>query len=577
MKTILLIILFLFTSSSQIFSQTYFQKITSDPSVTTQNYNNISAWGDYDNDGDQDLVISSINDSCGDCPGPVLLFKNEGGNFIRVTDNLISQQEIVGSGIAWGDYDNDSYLDLFVCGTKNARNKLFHNEGNGNFTLVTNSVFSDELPTYSQAVSWSDYNKDGYPDIFVSNRFRSNFLYKNNGNGTFTKITAGSIVNDYSSSRGHAWGDYDNDGWQDLFVVNYEGLNDFLYHNNGNGTFTRILTGPMVNDGQWGASAAWMDYDNNGYLDLYVSNSTGNKLYYNNGNGVFTLNNSALSQNLNSYGFSWGDYNNDGLTDIFTVNAGQINSLYKNNGGSLFTKVSNEIVGQEGLWSVATNLIDYNNDGRLDLFVTNRFSNHFNYLYKNVSNNGNFITIRLRGCENKFGVGARIIVVANDMVQMKEVQSGSGWGSNSSLWSHFGLGNASSIDSIIIKWPSDSTAVYTNIPVNLNIRISECGPENVIGIKNNEISEAISYKLYQNFPNPFNPATVIKYEIPDNGFVTLKIYNVLGKEVASLVNEFKNSGNFQVQWDASGFSDGIYFYKLETGKFSETRKMMLLK
>nr|HMS64707.1 ASPIC/UnbV domain-containing protein [Ignavibacteria bacterium] len=277
------------------------------------------------------------------------------------------------------------------------------------------------------------------------------------------------------------------------------------------------------------------------------------------------------------YGFSWGDYNNDGLTDIFTVNAGQKNSLYKNDGGSVFTKVNNEIVSQEGIWSVATNLIDYNNDGKLDLFVTNRFSNHYNYLYKNIFNTGNFITIRLRGCENKFGIGARIKVVANDMVQMKEVQSGSGWGSNSSLWSHFGLGNAEIIDSIIIKWPSDSTAVYTDIPVNLNIRISECGPENIISINSNEVIENLSYKLYQNFPNPFNPATVIKYEIPVNSFVSLKVYDVLGNEVASLVNEFKNSGNYQTKWDASGFSNGIYFYKIETNKFSETRKMLLVK
>ena len=301
MKTIIFIYFMLVISPDYIISQTIFQKIASDPTVTTQNYNNVSAWGDYDNDGDQDLVISSINDSCGDCAGPILFFKNEGGNFIRILDNLISQQEIVGSGLAWGDYDNDTYLDLFVCGTKNARNILFHNEGNGNFTIVSNSVFSNESPTYSQAVSWADYNKDGYLDLFVSNRFRSNFLYKNNGDGTFTKITSGSIVNDIGSSRSNAWGDYDNDGWQDLFVVNFEGINDFLYHNNGNGSFTKIFTGPMVNDGLWGASAAWMDYDNNGFLDLYVSNSGGNKLYYNNGNGIFTLNNSALSQINSSY------------------------------------------------------------------------------------------------------------------------------------------------------------------------------------------------------------------------------------------------------------------------------------
>jgi hypothetical protein len=174
----------------------------------------MSAWGDYDNDGDHDVVISSLNDSCESCPTYLLFFNNNGdGTFTKITNSVITQQNIAGSGLSWGDYDNDGLMDLFVCGTINARNKLFHNEGNGQFSMVTTGIVVNDVLSWSQGSSWADYNRDGWLDLFVANRFAKNFLYKNNGDGTFTKILSGSIVNDIGSSRACAWGDYNNDHW----------------------------------------------------------------------------------------------------------------------------------------------------------------------------------------------------------------------------------------------------------------------------------------------------------------------------------------------------------------------------
>lgn len=561
-------------------SQPFFQKITDGPIVNTLTKGNISAWGDYNNDGYQDVVISVANDNCETCTYPLYFYKNNGeGNFTRITDNAIAQTSVVGSGVAWADYDNDGWLDLFVCGTNNSRNKLFHNEGNGNFSEVMTGIIVNDVYTWSQACAWADYNKDGFIDLFVANRNNErNFLYKNNGEGNFEKIMTGSIVNDIGASRSCSWGDFDNDGWPDLFVLNYEGQNDYLYHNNGDETFTKIINLPMVNDNRWGNSCGWADFDNNGYLDLFVSNnSSNNSLFLNHGNGDFSLSNAEITMEGNSHGFTFGDYNNDGYEDLFICNRNRHNTLFRNNGGTSFTKITNEIISLEGgSSSIAPSMVDIDNDGRSDMFVTNRFSIPYNYLYKNYGTTGNSITIKLKGCvSNRSGIGARIRIVADGHQQIKEVSSGTGWGSQCALWPHFGLRDATIIDSLIINWPSDSVSKLIDIPVNQTITVNECGTE-VTGFNNDLISNT-QYNLFQNYPNPFNPTTLISYILREYQFTKLKVFDILGKEVASLVNEIQSPGPYSVRFDGAGLPGGIYFYKLESGNFITTRKMTLLK
>ncbi len=561
-------------------SQSYFQKITTGQIVNTLTKGNISAWGDYDNDGYQDVVISVANDNCESCTYPLQFYKNNGdGDFIKISDNAIAQTSVVGSGLAWADYDNDGKLDLFVCGTNNSTNKLFHNEGNGNFSEVTEGIIVNDVNSWSQACAWADYNKDGLIDLFVANRDNErNFLYKNTGNGNFVKVTQGSIVNDIGASRSCSWGDFDNDGWLDLFVLNYEGQNDYLYHNNGGQSFTKILNLPMVNDNRWGNSCGWADFNNDGNPDLFVTNnSSNNSLFINHGNGDFSQSNLEITLEGNSHGFTFGDYNNDGYEDLFVCNRNRHNTLYRNNEGISFTKITDEIINMEGgSSSIAASMIDYNNDGNPDVFVTNRFSIPNNYLYKNISSGNNSITIKLNGCiSNRSAIGARIKILAGGILQYKDVTSGTGWGSQCALWPHFGLGNAAVIDSLIVYWPSDSITKLSNVAVNQFVTINECGTE-IIGISNyNEIS--LNYFLSQNYPNPFNPATVINYEIPENRFTKLKVYDILGNEIAVLVNEIQNAGMYNIRFDGSGLPSGIYYYKLESGNFISSKKMTLIK
>ena len=580
MKTIFIFIIAILTAHS-IYSQTYFQKINDGAIVNTLTKGNISAWGDYDNDGYQDVVISVANDNCENCTYPLQLYKNNGEGFTRIYDNAIAQTSIVGSGSAWADYDNDGNLDLFVCGTNNSRNKLFHNDGNGNFTSVSEGIIVNDVLSWSQACAWADYDKDGLIDLFVANRDNErNFLYKNTGSGNFEKITEGSIVNDIGASRSCSWGDFDNDGWPDLFVLNYEGQNDYLYKNNGGESFTKITNLPMVNDNRWGNSCGWADFDNNGFPDLFVSNnSSNNSLFMNQGNGNFSLSNLEITMEGNSHGFTFGDYNNDGYEDLFVCNRNRHNTLYRNNEGASFTKITNEIISQEGGYSsIAPSMIDYDNDGSPDVFVTNRFSILYNYLYRNTNTINNSLTIRLKGCvSNRSAIGAKIRIVADGHQQVKYVTSGTGWGSQCSLWPHFGLGRATVIDSLFINWPSDSATILTGIDISVNriLTINECGSE-VIGISN-IVKNNLSFSLEQNYPNPFNPNTVISFSLNENRFVSLKVYDAAGKEIKTLVNELRPAGVYYTEFDGSGLSSGIYFYKLSAGDFISTKVMTLVK
>src|SRR6185503_20240200 len=213
------------------------------------------AWGDYNNDGLIDMFIA--NDGYESVPQHKdFLYRNNGaGGFSRILNGPVPNDSGTGAAGTWGDYNNDGKLDLFVANAKNEKNFLYRNDGNGEFTKITTGSIVNDVGNFAGG-SWGDYNNDGFLDLFVSNfgdlfspATARNFLYRNNGDGTFVKVTSGAIVTDSGKFVGSAWGDYDNDGFLDLFVCEYQTGNNFLYHNNGGGTFSRITTGSIVNDG----------------------------------------------------------------------------------------------------------------------------------------------------------------------------------------------------------------------------------------------------------------------------------------------------------------------------------------
>ncbi len=237
-------------------------------------------------------------------------------------------------GISAVDYDNDGYYDLFI--PDGVESKLFHNNGDGTFTDVTARAGLSGLDGVSVGV-FADYDNDGFKDLFVSRTFKHNQLFHNNGDGTFTDVTAKSGIGEDCCTTVASWGDYDNDGFVDLYVGRYldprkaipttfyarNGEPNQLYHNNGDGTFTNVTEKAGVGEKGLCLGTVWGDYDDDGYLDLYVVNDFGRKtLYHNNRNGTFT--DVTVKSGTLAYGAgmsaSMGDYDNDGKLDIYVAN-----------------------------------------------------------------------------------------------------------------------------------------------------------------------------------------------------------------------------------------------------------------
>jgi len=465
-------------------------------------------------------------------------------NFVKITDVAPVTELIVGTGCAWVDYDQDGYVDLFVADF-DGNNHLYHNERNGTFVAVTNGTIVNEGASESYGVAWGDFDNDGYPDLFVSNGYdsgKTNFLYRNNGNGTFTKITSGPIVEVSGHFTGCAWADYDRDGFLDLFVANDPSGASVLYHNEGGSTFSRVGSAPTAISDAVGV--AWADFNKDGWPDLFVANgfssasSTLNFLYANQGGGTFqrVLAPSFSSANLHSVGVAWGDYDNDGFPDVFVTNIAAEpgkNELYHNNGNGTFTRVTTGSIYTDQSGSVSASWGDYDNDGWLDLFVGNRntsggtATNGFLYhnngngtftritngpiaelqistggcgwgdydndgfldlfvsdfratgsaLFHNTGNSNHWLKVKCEGtASNRSGIGARVRVKATSagktFWQLREITSGDGFG-NSALIAHFGLGDATNIDTVRIEWPSGTVQEMSNVTASQFLTVTE--------------------------------------------------------------------------------------------------------
>ena len=316
-----------------------FTRITTGAVAAVVSAGGCAAWGDYDNDGYPDLVLMNWNQ-------PNYLFHNNGdGSFAAVPGASFVSDIARHRSVSWVDYDSDGYLDLFSITWLNEPRRLYRNNHNGTFTRITQGAFLT-VPGGFWGVAWGDYNNDGRPDLFLPQANvasgQPSYLYRNEGGGTFTRVGAGTALDGTFNGTAAAWGDYDNDGDLDLFVscANFftSGRPNLFYQNNGNDTFTPLTSLPANDpENQGGASngCKWGDYDNDGWLDLFVANSAGQNsfLYHNNRDGTFAkvLDSIAVNGSGDSWGTAWDDYDKDGFLDLFVANFAGANSLYHNN------------------------------------------------------------------------------------------------------------------------------------------------------------------------------------------------------------------------------------------------------
>ncbi|MBI5614196.1 VCBS repeat-containing protein [Candidatus Gottesmanbacteria bacterium] len=502
--------------------RTKYKNITTSAGIDRKVGDNGVSWGDYNGDGYDDLLIINTNKQ-----GNRLYRNNKDGTFTNVAREAGIRSDIFGKVGVFGDYDNDGCEDLYIAvGNYTYQNEnqdiLYHNNCNGTFTDVTQQAgIKDSY--HGSGASWVDYDNDGYLDLYVANfgqKIGNNWnaepglLYHNNKNGTFTEVamsagvTEGAKVTSIDAhfvdgkdnrlrtglSHQGVWFDYNNDGFQDLFVATDRGVSP-LYKNNGNGTFTDSTIATDVteqaglNFGGTNMGVAIGDYDNNGYLDIYTTNYADNYLWKNNGNGTFTEV-GAQTHTADASAIGWGtaflDGDNDGNLDIAVANGAvaetllspertfttSIDSYFQNNGDGTFGRVTKRAGLENNFVSRGLAVSDFDHDGFPDLIISNEEKP--DALFHNLGNHNHWLEVKLEGTvSNRDAIGARLTLVANGKTQIREVSSGSSYASQNSLVQMFGIGKETNVSSLTIRWPSGKTTIKENITADQLIHITE--------------------------------------------------------------------------------------------------------
>ena len=460
---------------------------------------------DYDNDGWLDIAITSAYG------GSNLYHNNGDGTFTDVSVSSGLDTATNTFAVVAGDYNNDGFTDLYItrAGFYVGEGQLFRNNGDGTFTDVTEQAGLKDVWGPAFTASWVDYDGDGLLDLFVANnlgglfeRKTPNRLFHNNGNGTFTEVTEQTGLKTIWPTIGGAWGDYDNDGGMDLFLSNGLGRSQ-LFHNNGDGTFADVSEMAGVHHMGFGSPAFWWDYDNDGWMDIgqFIWSDHDNviytmrhgaappggqtmRVYHNNRDGTFTQVSRELGLNecWGTMSGSFGDFNNDGYLDLALGNGSpKLDRLDPmvifENDGRKFRNTSFAAGLPFTGKSHGVNMADLFGDGRLSILVAAGGAYPGDLLTTSVycptSLPGNYLNVRLVGVKsNRSAIGARVSLQAGGRKQFREVSGGSNFGCLP-FEQHFGLAGILAVEAVEIRWPSGLRQRFEGLPVNSSLEFTE--------------------------------------------------------------------------------------------------------
>ncbi|MDC9724157.1 MAG: FG-GAP-like repeat-containing protein [Urechidicola sp.] len=523
---------------------------------------------DFDGDGWDDITYSTTDGE------EVYFYKNNNGTFtlidLGINDTYRTKQVI------WIDYDSDGDKDFFATSISGL-NKFYENDGSMNFTDITATcgLFTDNKYTYG--ASFGDIDNDGDLDVFICNRDdvtfnQYNYLYRNDS-GTYVEITSSAGINlGNQVSFTSAFFDYNNDGYQDIYVANDKIANiNRLYENDGDGTFTDVSLTSGAGIAIDAMSTTIGDYNNDGWFDIYVTNTTGgNQLLNNNGDGTFT--NVAPFIGVAFESIAWGavflDADNDSNLDLYVsgIFDGSVPSLlpsafYENQGDDTFSIPSGIGFSGDVLTSFSNAIGDFNNDGLPDIIVMNDTDN--NFLWENTTtNSNNWLKLKLQGVtSNKDGIGSKIEISAGGKTQYRYTLNGEGYIGQNSNTEFIGLGTETTIDYLKITWLSGTVDYFTNVSVNQSLTVQE--GESLSVDEFNDIS-------IQVFPNPVKNQLNIQLKNANSENSIVELYDLLGKRVI-----VKSADSSIIKIDVSNFSSGLYFLKCLVDNKTITRKIVL--
>jgi hypothetical protein len=411
-----------------------------------------------------------------------------------------------------------------------------------------------------------------------------NIMYRNNGNGTFTDITFFSGATDPLISMGAVFFDYDNDGDPDLYLTHDANIPNILYQNNGNGQFLNVSQFSGANIAAMGMGVDVGDINNDGWLDLYITNLGPNTLLLNNGNGTFS--NITFAAGVGDPGMGWGcsflDYDNDGFQDIYMANDSYFspfpNLLYRNLGNNIFDVVSENspVHSMEGGYGMAC--ADFDHDGMVDIYLANYGGTVGNQFFKNENySENNWIKVKLKGVQsNRAAIGARVQLRAGDLKQVDEVSGGSGWASQNSLILHFGLGSHANIDLLTVHWPSGIIDTFENVGVNELLTIEEGESKISDPTDTREVFNESAYTLSV-APNPASAGIRISASWPArrSGELSCSVYDAAGRLVLTAGQYLLDADSSAIQLNTCELQNGLYFLRVSFDDFTAFEKFVI--